>query len=499
MLRFFEILPGALTWLTLFLIVFLSWKFPIAASIFIIAFDVYWLLKTIYLSFHLRSTFKAMKENLRTDWQKRLRAEQGTSWNDIYHLVILPVYNEPYEVVRETFLSLLASNYPMDKFMVVLGVEERAGVKAHEVALKIQKEFESKFFKFLITAHPANLPGEMAGKGSNETWAARRAKEVLIDPLQIPYQNILTSVFDIDTQVPPEYFGRLTYVFLNTPDRLRAIYQPIPLFTNNIFQAPALARIVAFSATFWQMIQQARPEFMTTFSSQSVCFATLVDIGFWETDIVSEDSRIFWQCYLYYDGDFRVVPLSFPVSMDANVSSSFWRTMKNLYLQQRRWAWGVENVPYVLMAFRSDKKISRSKKWYWSFKKIEGFHSWATNSVMIFLLGWLPVALGGKIFNAMLISYSLPKVTRLIISLSMVGIASSAILSVVLLPPKPKWFRFWHYILYFFQWLFLPITLIVFGALPAIEAQTRLMLGGKCRLGFWVTPKSRRENKSQKK
>ena len=37
----------------------------------------------------------------------------------------------------------------------------------------------------------------------------------------------------------------------------------------------------------------------------------------------------------------------------------------------------------------------------------------------------------------------------------------------------------------------MPITLIVFGAVPGLEAQTRLMLGGRFRLGFWATPKER--------
>ena len=45
--RFFEVLPGGLAWFTIAGIFFASWRFPIFASFFIIAFDLYWLLKTI--------------------------------------------------------------------------------------------------------------------------------------------------------------------------------------------------------------------------------------------------------------------------------------------------------------------------------------------------------------------------------------------------------------------------------------------------------------------
>jgi hypothetical protein len=252
-----------------------------------------------------------------------------------------------------------------------------------------------------------------------------------------------------------------------------------------------LARVISFSSTFWQMMQQSRPEKLTTFSSQSLPFRVAVDIGFWDKDIVSEDSRIFWQAFLRYHGNFRAVPLFFPVSMDANVAPTFWGTMKNLYKQQRRWAWGVENIPYALLGFQKDPKISKELKRYWTFHKIEGFHSWATNSLIIFAMGWLPVALGGKAFNGTLLSYNLPFITRGIVQLSMVGIATSAMLSIMLLPPKPPWFRKRHYLLYVIQWALIPLTLIIFGAFPALEAQTRLMLGGKWRLGFWVTPKGR--------
>ena len=489
--RFFEILPGALSWLTLFLIIFLSWRLPALVAVFIILFDIYWLLKTVYLSLHLNSSFSEMKRNLKVGWLGKLKEEFPEDWQKIYHLVILPMYKEPYEVVKESFESLIKANYPKEKFIVVLAAEKSSGEEGARTAEKIKNDFGQGFFKFIITSHPYGLPGEIPGKGSNETWAASEAKKEILDELGISYDNVIVSVFDVDTQIFPEYFGRLAYVFLKSENRQRAIYQPIPLFTNNIYRAPALARVISFSSTFWQMMQQSRPERLTSFSSQSIPFRALFEIGFWHTDVVSEDSRIFWQCYLHYRGDFRVEPLFYPVSMDANVAPTFWGTLKNNYLQNRRWAWGCENIPYLLNGFRKDPLIPKIKKLYWSFYAVEGFHSWATNALLIFALGWLPVVLGGSNFNVSLLSYSLPSITKFIVELSMVGVASAAFFSILLLPPRPEPLRWHEYIWYFAQWLLLPLTLIVFGCFPALESQTRMLLGGKWRLGFWPTPKSR--------
>jgi hypothetical protein len=490
MKRLLEILPGFLSWFTIFFIFFISFKKPVAAAIFIILFDIYWLLRLIYLYLHLRITFVEMKKNLKINWFDELK-KTNQDWEKLYHLVIFPMYKESYDVVRESFLSLLNTNYPKDKFIVVLAQEERAGDEAKMTGLKIKEEFGNKFFKFLITYHPYGLEGEIPGKGSNETWASKEVKKLIIDPLKIPYEQILVSVFDIDTQVFKEYFGRLSYVFLNTQDNLKAIYQPIPLFLNNIYEAPSISRIISFSSTFWQMMQQARPERLTSFSSQSIPFKALVDVNFWEVNNVSEDSRIFWQCYLHYNGNFKVVPLVYPVSMDANVHFSFLKTLKNLYLQQRRWAWGADDIPYLIYGFIKNKFIPLRKKIYWSLHIIEGFWSWATNSIIIFSMGWLPLFFGGKEFNNTMLSYNLPKTTGFILQLSTFGVIVSAILAILLLPPKPPSFKKWHYLLYLLQWLFLPISLIFFGAIPALEAQTRLMLGGSFRLGFWVTPKQR--------
>jgi len=496
--RFFEIIPGFLVWLTIAAIFIFSYFLPSFVAVFIILFDIYWLLKTIFLSFHLRQTFSMMKKNLKIDWLLNLGKENPSPdnkiyWRDLYHLIILPFYKEPYDVIKETFDSLTLSNYPKEKFIIVLAAEESACPTALETAKKIKEEYASHFFKFLITVHPKNLPGEIPGKGSNEAWAGQKAKEEIIDKLNIPYRHVLVSVFDIDTRIEKNYFSILSYKFLTAENPWRASYQPIPLFTNNIFHAPSLARVISFSCTFWKMMQQARPERLTTFSSHSMPFEPLSEIGFWGRDLVSEDSHIFWQFYLHFNGNWKVIPLNYPVFMDANIAPTFWGTLKNLYKQQRRWAWGVENIPFMLKGFIKNKSIPFFKKLYWSFNSIEGFHSWATNALIIFALGWLPLLLGGSRFNYSLLSYSLPEITRFIMNLASIGIISSAVLSVLLLPPKPSWFSRRHYLLYLIEWVLMPITLIIFGSFPAIDAETRLTLGGKWRLGFWVTPKFRKK------
>lgn len=495
--RFFEVLPAALAWATLVGMVVASWLVPVWAAIFIILFDTYWLLKSVFLSFHLRHTYNTLRENLKVDWIAQLDALESvtvpgiSSWRDVHHLVMLPMYTEPVELVRESFRSFASVDYPLEKFDIVLALEERAGEDAQRTARVMQEEFGSRFGSFLITTHPKDLPGEIPGKGSNEAHAGEIAYRELIQAKGIAANRVMVSVFDVDTQVPKGYFGRVTHAYLTTPNPLRKIYQPVPFFTNNVYESPALARVIAWSCTFWQMMQQSRPERLTTFSSQAAPLQLLIDVGFWHRDVVSEDSRIFWQAYLHYDGDFSVVPLHFPVYMDANVVPSFWKTLVNLYKQQRRWGWGVENVPYMLQGFIENKKIAFKKKAYWTFSALEGFHSWATNSILIFALGWLPLMLGGAAFNGTLLSYNLPRITRTVITLSMVTIVSSAIIAIVLLPPRPKDFKRHQYLWFIVQWFLLPVSLIIFGAFPGLEAQTRMALGGRFRLGFWVTPKTR--------
>ncbi len=493
MQRIWEILPATFTIGTILGFIAFAIFSPFYAAIAVIVFDTYWLLKTIYFYFHLQSTERQLQKNLKTDWMEKLKSDPKTSssWEDVYHLIILPMYKEPFLVIQESFEGLLKSNYPKDKMIVVLAQEARAGETAAKNGEEIGKVYANKFYKFLITSHPADLLGEIPGKGSNEAWAAKEVKARIVDPLGMDYEKIMVSVFDVDTQVAPGYFAILTHAFLTSPHPQRSSYQPIPFFNNNIFDSPALARVMAYSTTFWGMMEQSRPEHLVTFSSHSTPFKSLAEMGFWDTDVVSEDSHIFWQLFTHYNGDWRVVPLKYPVSMDVNVGPNLWETIRNLYKQQRRWAWGVENFPYIVKKFFLNRMIPLKSKLYRAYSEFSGTYSWGISAILV-SLGWLPVVLGGKAFNETVLSYNLPHITTYLMWIGSFGLFMSGFLTLAILPPKPEWFRARHYVFYFAQWVLMPATMIVLGALPAIESQVRLALGGKFRLGFWVTPKSRK-------
>jgi len=489
MIRFLEILPGALAWGTLTLLLVLSWQAPVFVVVFIILFDLYWFLKLLYLYIHLRYAFVRMKQNEKKDWLEMLRKDFSRDWEDITHLVVLPVYKEPYDIVQGALQSLSESNYPNEKFCVLLAFEAREEEKNRDIEARAIREFGNSFRKLFSSFHPADIPGELPGKGSNDSWAVRKFKEEYIDPEKIPYESIITSVFDADTRPGGEYFGVLTHAFLSHPDRQHASYQPIPVFTNNVHHVSPFARLIGFSSTFWQLMQEARPEQLVTFSSHSMPFKSLVEIGYWHKDIVSEDSRIFFQNLIHHKGRWSVAPLFYPVYMDAVEGDTFFEAMLNLYKQQRRWAWGIENFPYMASRFLKSKDIPGRIKRFWILRTLDGFYSWSTSSFVIFLFGWLPNLLGGEQFYSTLFSYNLPRITGILLNLSTIGIIVSAFLALFLLPPHPKNTKF-HYLLYLLQWALMPFVFIVFGSLPALESQTRLMLGGKFRLGFWTTPKS---------
>tara|TARA_B100000508_G_scaffold47421_1_gene36911 strand:- start:4915 stop:6474 length:1560 start_codon:yes stop_codon:yes gene_type:complete len=482
--RILEIIPGIASWGFLIGLLLASIYASFFAAYFIIAFSVFWVLKTIFLSYHVRHNWRRLKHHMELDWQQLISRFE---YDHFYHLVIFPFYKEPREVLEGTLEGLKNGKYVNKKLIVVLAAEERAGEDATKLAREMEEKYAGEFGHFLVTVHPDDIPGELAGKGSNTHHALHEVKKKVIDVHDIKHKDILVSIFDVDTVVYPDYFNCLIWHFMTVERPYKAAFQPVPLFTNNLWDAPALSRVMAMSSTFWQMIMQERPEKAATFSSHSVSFQALHEIGYGQANVVSEDSRIFWNLLIANNGEFEVVSLSYPIAMDATTAPSNWGTIKNIYRQHRRWTYGVENWCYIMYHFTKNKAIPFKRRLSIAIVQGEGYWSLATHPLVLFILGWAPIFLGTREFHETVLSFELPIMVRNLLILAMGGLVVSSIISLSLTPRRPEGKGRFRYVVMAVQWIMVPLTMIVFSAIPGLDSQTRLMFGKY--MGFWVTPK----------
>ncbi len=527
--RIWEIIPGLSFWTVFFGAILLSIFKPVWAALFIVCFDLYWVLKAVNVATHLIASYRRFRVYVTLDWlsfveklpnrnilieefrgslgsakkslEKKFYKQQiarlslpinngivDVDYREFFHIVIIPFVDESYEVLKSTFEALTEVEYPKDRMIILLASEERAGKPAQDTANQIKNEFGSIFYKFFITVHPDGLPNEIKGKSANTSYAVSSILPDL-EQLNIAQDRVLVSNFDSDTIVHPQYFGRVMYEFLTNPKPYNRSYQPIAVYNNNIWDSPAFIRVVSVSNSFWQFTESSRPDRLRTFSSHTMTLKTLVDVGFWKKDIINEDGFIFWQCYLHYKGDYGVVPLFIPISLDTCLADTFWQTLKNQYKQKKRWAYNVEYYPHLVPALIKSK-APLFDRFYKLFQYVEGNFNWATASLLISILGWLPLLLGGPEFKQTVIAYNLPTATRTLMSIATCFLIFSVYINLILLPPRPKKYSWVKSVMMYLQWFLVPITSVIFGSIPAIESQTRLMMGWY--LEFWVTPKARK-------
>ena len=539
--RILEVIPGTLTWATLLGMLFFSFAFPVWVAVFIILFDIYWIFRTIYITYYSVSAYQKLRQGKKINWwercqniidpekyskdikeriklmkealrdeisfleKRKIRKEMRKlkqyhfevkkmekikdkilNWKKIVHVVLLPTANEGADVIEPAIQSILDNNFPKSQIIILLATEEREPQQQRMAKINyLKSRFEGKFKDFLVTTHIVK-DDELKCKASNATFAAKELMSYL-DEKKIDYKNVIFSNFDCDSVCHVEYFSALTYAYITEPKRLQRAYQPLPMYHNNIWDTNAFVRVIVTSSSFWHMFQSTRRE-MVTFSSHSEPFDTLVKVNFWPVNMISEDSIIYWKCLSYFHGDYQVKPIYLPISLDAVLADSYWKTIKNQYKQKRRWAYGIENFPVIMRAFWPDKRFSIFQKIKNGFEMIEGHHSWATNSFILAFLGWLPLIFGGSKFNESVLAHNLPIVTRYLMTLAMIGLISSMFLSFFLLPPKPKKYTKKHYIYMFLQWFLVPIISPTLGSIPAIDSQTRILI--KKYFGeFWVTEK----------
>ncbi|MFI5240765.1 MAG: hypothetical protein ACHQUB_03600 [Candidatus Saccharimonadia bacterium] len=544
-IRLLEIFPGAITWMFLLGPIILSVTHPVIVAYFIIAFDLLWLIKALRLSYYLIRGNRKMKNTESIDWNaklllledipksiiqikseldelrfkypkilhkipfssklfpKKLRYQflikelaeledlqkrHATLLNpkDLINVVILATYNEGIEIIEPSIEALLKSEYNLKQVWLFIAYEVRGGQEVGENAKRLAQKYREKFGLTMAIGHPDGIEGEIRGKGGNITYAGRKLAE-LVTERDIDPEHVIVTTLDADNRPSKRYFANLSYKYATNVNRVHCSYQPVAIFFNNIWDVSAPMRVIATGNSFWNLMESMRPHRLRNFAAHAQSLRTLLDTDFWSTKTIVEDGHQYWRTYFAYDGDHHVVPLFSPVYQDAVLAKGYWRTFTVQYKQLRRWAWGVSDFPYVVRNSIKNDRIPWSDKLVQIWRLFEGHLSWATAPLIITFVASMPLYLNHT-FAQQVLAHQLPVIAGWIMTIALVGLLATVFVSMLSLPPKPSKYRHSRTVAMVLQWVLSPFTTIIFNAVAAIDAQTRLMFGKY--LEFQVTEKA---------
>ena len=486
--RFLEILPGSLTWIALTSPIWLSFTLPYAVAYLILIADVYWLLNALKIGALIIVGFRKMEWAKKQNWLNLLQKDYPQALDKYYHLILIPTFKEAPYILTPTFNAILNCQYPKDKILLAVGFEQRDHSKKIEETKKILKKIEGKVGKVFITIHPYGLAGEVAGQGSNKNWMIKHIVPQ-IKEMGIAIDNIFVTTLDADFIIHPQFLAGSLHKYLSLPEteRDKRTFTGVFLYHNNYWQAPTPMRLMATGTSFWQMAEMVGSDKYINYSSMSISLKALLNIGLWIPDKVNDDSGFYWKAYYHFNGDYKVIPHFLPISADAVQDATLLKTFQNQYLQIRRWAYGVEHIPFIVKQYFT-KEVD-----FWDSTdkvlfKIWGDLKWGFLAIFD-TFGSLLIPIINPNFKLSVLSVNLPIISSWILSAAFLGLFATIYVHEKTVPKRPVGWSFFRKVWSYIQWLLIPIILVTISSLPAIDAQTSLMFGK--RLEFRVTNKER--------
>ena len=509
--RFLEMLPGMLSYGVIILLILLSIFNPLLASVYLLVLISMALIKIFGISYHMLVGRTNMEKACRVDWSRRLHdledpaaaharllstksekfehtihlknlqsiIDEPSEYpkpSQIYNAIIMPAYNESIEIIEPAVQSLLDTTYDLSHLIVVFAYEERGGAEIKKTAETLQKKYNDTFHSFHIVEHPKGIEHEVIGKGGNITHAGRWLKSYLGD-LGIAFSQVLVTTMDCDNKPHPTYFDYITYEYIVYKDRKNLSYQPIALFTNNIWDVPAPMRVIATGNSFWNIVSSMRPYALRNFASHAQPMDALVEMDFWSVRTIVEDGHQYWRSYFHFDGKYGVVPIYAPIYQDAVLSETYKKTLKAQFVQLRRWAYGASDVAYVGSRVFSSKRRAPFWPSLTRFLRLLDGHVTLAYVALVTAFGaWLPLLLNPEAVRN-IDAHQLPGTISLLQTIALLGMVIAIFSSFKILPPRPARYKKRRTFLMLIQWILMPVTSILYSSMAAYAAQTKLMTG----------------------
>ncbi|MBI2421023.1 MAG: glycosyltransferase family 2 protein [Candidatus Levybacteria bacterium] len=342
--RMLEMLPGSVSWFLIFFPFWGSIFFPYIVAYFILMFDVYWFYRSFWLVITSYIASQQIRRAERKNWLEK--SNNLDNFSKLHHIVIIPNYQENVEKLARLINTIKDQTFPLKRVHVVLAMEKREKDR-HQKANRLLSEFKGVFGGIYATFHP-DILGEVKGKSSNEAYAGKWIYKKIIKngPLDIDFVTVTTA--DADTCFDSQYLSYLTYSFLKDNKRHNNFWQSATVDHNNFWTVPAPNRIFSFFSSLWRTGLLVQGDRLIATSTYSLSFKLLQRIGFWDTDVIPEDYRIFFKAFYKLGGDVKANPIFLRTSLDSPLSTTYIRSLKTKYHQVRRWSYGVSDDPLFI-------------------------------------------------------------------------------------------------------------------------------------------------------
>ncbi len=509
--RFFEVLPGALSYSMIGALFVFSLISPVVAAVYLLVIITITLVKAVGVAVRTVQGYNDIQAAMKVDWHKRfiqlkdphenferlhgkeskaydfdlhvenLRAltvapEDYPDPDSIYHAVIMVAYNEGMETLVPTVEAVRDTTFPNERIIFVMGYEERGGEEIEKNAKQLKEMFDGTFYDFILVKHPQDLPNEIKGKGPNLTYAGEHLAEY-VEKKRVPFENVIVTSLDSDNRMHKEYLDCVAYEYVVHEDRKRMAFQPVSLFMNNIWDASAPMRVIAVSNSFFNVINVKRPHLLRNFASHSQPLSALYEMDFWSKRTIVEDGHQYWRSLFHFRGKYEVLSIKVPIYQDAVIEETFLKTLKAQFIQLRRWDYGASDVAFVGVRM-VDKKRRRMPLWYlWPkfWRLLDGHVTLAAMSPIVAFGGWVPRLLNFQTRD--LLTYNLPNTVSWIQLFASIGLMITIFMSLRMLPPRPKKYNKIKSVAMVLQWILSPLVAIVYQSFAAFYAQTRLMTG----------------------
>jgi cellulose synthase/poly-beta-1,6-N-acetylglucosamine synthase-like glycosyltransferase len=399
--------------------------------------------------------------------------------SEVHHVVVVPNYREPVTILERTLGGLAAQGNAKRQLTVVLAMEA-ADPDAEGRAAALVEHFCGCFAHLLVTYHPANLPGELPGKGTNQRWAAQQARDYLVGRLGMSLDDLTLTSCDADSLLHPDYFGEVTRLFVSDPGRHFRYWQAPLRFSNNIWRVHPFVRVLTMLGNVLNLSELANPFVLNlTQSTYTFSFRLADAIDYWDTQVVAEDSHILLRGFFGSDGRASLRPIFLPISGDAVTGDTAWETLRNFYCQRMRHAWASQNTAYVLQQWNQHPQISLSQKLLYLLQVAQDYSLFAT-ALFLLALGWILglVATGSAVVSFFILAIP----TALFVAINAVGSAGTWLIWAIEYVRSAQGVAGWRPSLLLpdvLTWIVMPLVTIVLAVFPVIHANTKMLAGSQ--------------------